>query len=176
MFFDAELEAQAGYEFYLMRHGIAAARTGTIDDFRRKLTPEGRDKMEKIAQGLRRLGVGLDWIVTSPVVRAVETAEIVAKSLPAKVPMDMCDELRPGKSHDDLLIFLGAQPERKRILLVGHEPDLSLLAGRLIGAGRNCNLGFKKGGCCLIRAERMPPRSQGHLIWWLTPRICRYMA
>src|SRR5579883_3144637 len=156
---EAKMEPAAGYEIYIMRHGIAGNRdtAGPVDDAKRRLTPEGREKMQKAAKGLKRLGLKLDWILSSPLLRAVETAEIVAESLPLKISIEVCEELRPGRSFDDLMVCLAAQPERKRILLVGHEPDPSLLAARLIGAGRNANFGFKKGGCCLIVADRLPP-------------------
>ena len=167
-----------GYEFYIMRHGIAAQRgsEGVFEDSKRKLTLEGREKMQEIAKALKRLGFVVDWIVTSPLVRAVETAQIIAASLDSKVPMDLCDELRPGEPPEKLLSILSKQPERKRILLVGHEPDLSILAARLMGAGRNANLAFKKGGCCLITSEEFPSSSEGQLVWWLTPRVLRAIA
>jgi phosphohistidine phosphatase SixA len=57
--------------------------------------------------------------------------------------------------------------------VVGHEPDLSELAARLIGAASHANLGLKKGGCCMVSFEEFPPRSPGQLEWWLTPRLMR---
>ena len=129
--------------------------------------------MKEIANGLKRLGVVVDWIVTSPLVRAVETAEIVTESLTPNAPMDFCDALRPGGSAEALVSFLAGHPNRKRVLVTGHEPDLSELAARLIGAGRHANLAFKKGGCCLVEFDQLPPKSPGELIWWATPRLLR---
>ena len=171
-------QGEGTYEFYILRHGIATERraNSSLDDTKRKLTPEGREKMQEIARGLKRVGMEVDWIVTSPLVRAVETAQIVSASLGLKVPMDFSDELRPGEPADKLLSFLAKQPERKRVLLVGHEPDLSMLAARLMGAGRDANLALKKGGCCLITSEEFPLKSPGQLVWWLTPRLLRAMA
>ncbi len=168
----------AGYEFYIMRHGVAVTRgsAGFADDSKRPLTPEGKKKMQEIAQGLRRLGFSPDWVVSSPLVRAVETGEIVVESLAGKVPMDFCDALRPGGSAEALVSFLAKHANRKRVLVVGHEPDLSAMAARLIGAGRSANLGFKKGGCCLITFSEFPPKSPGELVWWATPRILRKLA
>jgi len=168
---------QAGYEFYIMRHAIAVTRgsAGFSDDSKRPLTPEGKRKMREIAEGLTRMGFGVDWIVTSPLVRSVETAEIVAEVLGSNVPMDFCDALRPGGSAEALIAFLAKRPNRKRVLVVGHEPDLSEMAARLIGAGRHANLAFKKGGCCLITFDEFPPKSPGCLVWWLTPRLLRKM-
>lgn len=175
---DGQNDRPAAYEFYMMRHGAAVTRgtAGFSDDSKRPLTPEGKKKMQRIARGLRRLGFDPDWIVTSPLLRAVETAEIVAASLPTKVPLDLCDALRPAGSPESLVAFLAKHANRKRVLVVGHEPDLSQMAARLIGSSRHANLGFKKGGCCLITFTEFPPKSPGELVWWLTPRILRKLA
>jgi phosphohistidine phosphatase len=169
---------QTGYEFYIMRHGIAVTRgsAGFSDDSKRPLTPEGKQKMRQIVKGLSRLGFDVDWIVTSPLVRAAETAEIVAGLLGGNVPMDFCDALSPGGSAEALISFLAKRPNRKRVLVIGHEPDLSEMAARLLGAGRHANLAFKKGGCCLITFTEFPPKSPGQLAWWLTPRLLRKVA
>lgn len=169
---------QTGYEFYIMRHGIAVTRgsAGFSDDTKRPLTPEGKQKMRQIAEGLTRLGFDVDWIVTSPLVRAVETAEIVAKALASNVPVDFSDALRPGGSAEALISHLAKHRNRKRVLVVGHEPDLSEMAARLVGAGRHANFAFKKGGCCLITFDEFPPKSPGRLVWWLAPRLLRKLA
>ena len=164
----------AAYELYIMRHGIATERGhGTAGDFKRKLTPDGRAKVEKIAMGLTRLGVEFDCILTSPLVRALETAQIVLDTYQGKMPMEVHDGLRPGESADALLNFLSQQQQKaRRILLVGHEPDLSSFAARLLGAGES-NLVLKKGGCCLIELDEISIQSKGRLIWWLTPRVLK---
>jgi len=166
------------YELHVMRHGIAVSRgaTGVLNDSKRPLTPQGKSKVRQIAAGLSRLGVEFDWIVTSPFVRAVETAEIVADSSTVSVPVDFCEALTPGGTVEELIRFLAQHPERKRVLVVGHEPDLSQMAGRLIGAGRAAKLALKKGGCCLIAFDEFPPRSPGELVWWLPPRVLRRLA
>jgi len=168
----------AGYELYVMRHGIAVDRgsAGFSDDSKRPLTVEGKKKMKQIMAGLIKLGFDLDWIVSSPLVRARETAEIVAEELGTRPPLDLCDALGPGGSPESLISFLAKHSNRKRVLVVGHEPDLSELVARLIGAGRHTHFGFKKGGCCLITFLEFPPKSPGQLVWWLTPRLLRRMA
>lgn len=163
------------YQLFILRHGIAAQRSSplTSSDAVRPLTPKGRKRVALIAEGLHKLGYAFDWIVTSPLVRAAQTAEIVAASQRPNPPVDVCAALRPGTSREDVLAFLAKNPDRRRVMLVGHEPDLSTLAGRLIGAGRDANLEFKKGGCCLIEYDGLPARYSGRLVWWLTPRALR---
>jgi phosphohistidine phosphatase len=168
----------AEYEFYIMRHGLAETRevTTVLDDAKRPLTPEGREKLRVIASGLAKVGMEVDWIVSSPLVRAVQTAEIVADELDSNPPLDLCDALKPGGSPEALITFLAKRANRRRVLVVGHEPDLGELAARLIGAGRNANVPFKKGGCCLIEFSIFPPKSPGRLVWWLPPRVARKLA
>jgi phosphohistidine phosphatase len=162
-----------------MRHGIALDRNSPLasNDSARPLTPKGRTRVARIAEGLHKLGYAFDWIVTSPLVRAAETAEIVAASQKPNPPVDVCNALSPGGSPEDVLAevvaLLAKNPERRSVMLVGHEPDLSALAGRLIGTGRDANLEFKKGGCCLIEYDGPPGRYSGRLVWWLTPRALR---
>jgi phosphohistidine phosphatase len=163
------------YELYIMRHGLAAARDAStaMDDAKRPLTSEGKQKMREIAEGLVRADLQLDWIVSSPLVRAVETAEIVEEALGSKPPLETCDALSPGGAPEALITFLAKRSNRRRTLVVGHEPDLGELAARLIGAGRNAHMPFKKGGCCLITFSEFPPKTPGRLVWWLPPRMMR---
>ncbi|HUI42733.1 MAG TPA: phosphohistidine phosphatase SixA [Terriglobia bacterium] len=168
-----------GFELCLMRHGIAVDRAagGVLNDAERTLTPEGKERMQQIARGLAATGFTPDWVVSSPYLRAAETGEIVAASCArAAVPFDLCEALEPGGAVPGLLAFLARHSQRRRVLVVGHEPDLSEWAASLTGAGRHANFGFKKGGCCLICFEQSPPRPPGRLVWWLTPRVLRELA
>ncbi|HEV2424930.1 MAG TPA: phosphohistidine phosphatase SixA [Terriglobia bacterium] len=161
------------YEICIMRHGLAADRSTGQEDSRRPLTPEGKERMQKIAAGLLKTGFAPALILSSPYVRAMETAKIVAEAITPAPPLDRCEALQPGATPEDLVAFLARHPEHKRVLLVGHEPDLSALAARLTGAARQARFGFKKGGCCLIEFDGFPLRPPGQLIWWLTPRLLR---
>jgi len=175
----SEAEGQESeYELCIMRHGAAVARgeAGYADDAKRPLTEPGKRKMHEIAAGLKQAGFEADWIVSSPLVRAVETAKIAASALGPLAPLEISETLSPGSSAESLLAFLAKHKNRRRILVVGHEPDLSSLAARLVGAGRHANLAFKKGACCLISFREFPPKSPGQLVWWLTPRILRMLA
>lgn len=173
---DAKQDSARPYEIYLMRHGIAADSdsAGSSDDSSRPLTPEGKLKLRAIAKRLGRMDVEWDWVVTSPLKRAIETGDVVAEELGVAAPRDTCEALTPeGGSADKVIAFLARHPERSRVLLVGHEPSLSLLASELLGAGRAANFAFKKGGCCLITFDDFPSKAPGLLAWWLTPRLLR---
>jgi len=167
--------SQSQYELYLMRHGPAAKaiEPGFGNDFRRPLTAEGAEKVRKIGEGLKRLGLKPDWIVTGPLVRAVQTADILATALSPAFPVSSSDTLRPGCSAEGLVALLADHLDRRKVLAIGHEPDLSHLAARLIGSSEEARLTLKKGGCCLIALSELPPTSFGHLVWWATPRILR---
>lgn len=175
---EGRAETPADYELYIMRHGIAAERTASTvtADAKRPLTPDGKQKMREVAAGLARAVSEVDWIVSSPLTRAVETAEIAGDALDSKPPLDLCDALRPGGDPEALITFLAKRSNRRHVLVVGHEPDLGELAARLIGAGRSANVPFKKGGCCLISFSEFPPKTPGRLVWWLTPRLLRKLA
>ncbi|HEX5413913.1 MAG TPA: phosphohistidine phosphatase SixA [Terriglobia bacterium] len=162
------------YQLYVMRHGIAVARDDPNfpDDTQRPLTPEGRKKLRAVAKGLSRLGLSVDSIITSPLVRASETAALVAEVLDSGVKVEPSDFLRPGGSLQALLASLGKRNDQRSVLVVGHEPDLSDGVAKLIGNTR-ASFQFKKGGCCRIDFDKFPPRPPGKLIWWLTPRVMR---
>jgi phosphohistidine phosphatase len=166
----------AQYQICIMRHGVATEQGhGTADDFNRKLTSEGRAEVEKVARGLRQMDVEFDWIVTSPLLRALETAQMVASVYGDRVPFDVTDELRPGKPGDALLNLLCKHPARNTTLLVGHEPDLGIFAARLLHCA-DLDLNFKKAGCCLIGMDDLSPKTTGQLLWWATPRMLKLIA
>jgi phosphohistidine phosphatase len=163
-----------GYQLYVMRHGIAVARgdPNFPDDAMRPLTPEGKKKLKAIAKGLFRLGLCMDSIISSPLVRASETAAVVAEVFGPGITVERSDFLRPGGSLQALLTSLSKRRDHHSVLVVGHEPDLSEGVAKLIGNAR-ANFQFKKGGCCRIDFDKFPPGPPGKLVWWLTPRVMR---
>lgn len=169
---------------YLMRHGIAAdlGVGGVIRDSDRSLTPEGRVKLQQAAEGMRRLEMKFNVIFTSPLLRARQTAEVVADSLDLQHKVKVIETLAPGRGLEgaefgraELFLEMGAYTF-DRALIVGHQPDLSELASYLLTGNLNLNVEFKKGSICAIEVSSLPPRGPGLLRWLLTPRQLRQIG
>lgn len=162
-------------EIYLVRHAIAAERgEDWPDDDKRPLTARGVARFKESVTGLARLDVAVDEIFTSPLVRAKQTAELLAAGLPGKPSVKVLDALSPGHAPGSVLAQLAKAAKRRRIALVGHEPGLGELAAHLIGAGRA--LPFKKGGVCRIDVESLTSRRAGALSWFVTPKVLRGLS
>ncbi len=160
------------FELYLIRHAIAAERGDAWpDDTKRPLTDEGIDRMRKAVRGLARLDVAIDVVCTSPLVRARQTADIVAAALDPRPALVTIEALAPGGSYAALMAEIEKHARRARLALVGHEPGLGELAGRLIGSRHAIE--FKKGAVCRIDLDQIPPAGPGSLRWFLTPRMLR---
>ena len=157
---------------YLVRHAIAAERGPDYPrDDERPLTPVGRKRMKGVVAGWERLKPELDLILTSPLVRAQSTAEIVRRGLNEEIPLERSQSLAPGHEPADVAKALGRHKKAGAIALVGHEPDLGQLAAWLIGAREP--LPFKKGGIARIDVPALPPSQNGRLVWFATPRMLR---
>ena len=162
----------ATLELYLIRHGIAADRGEDYpDDSKRPLTSRGIARLKKEAKALDDLGVGFDLMITSPLVRARQTADVLAESLKSKPAVMTSDSLAPAGTPAAVIQELGKHARKARIALVGHEPNIGELAARLIG-GRT-PLEFKKGAICRIDFAVLPPKGLGQLRWFVTPRMLR---
>jgi phosphohistidine phosphatase len=162
-------------ELYLIRHGVAAERGDEYpDDSKRPLTAQGITGLRKGARALDALGVRIDQIVTSPLVRTRQTADLIAESLKSRPPVATSDALAPAGTPGAVMQEIAKHAKKGNVALVGHEPNLGELAARLIGA--RAALQFKKGGICRIDFETVPPKGTGQLRWFLTPRILRKLA
>ena len=160
------------FALYLIRHGLAAERGENYpDDTKRPLTSDGMQKLRKEAKALLALDINFDVILTSPLVRTRQTAEIIAAAFKSPPPIVNLPALAPGGSHSAIVEELAKQQRRHRLALVGHEPGIGEFAGRLIGLRRP--LEFKKGAICRIDVTALPPTGPGRLRWLLTPRILR---
>ena len=161
---------------YLLRHAIAVDRGSAayVDDDR-PLTEEGAEKMSKAAKGLASLIPDIDVILTSPLIRAHDTANIAARALRAENKVQVCKELSSGSSVKNLMTYLSKFRSLNSIMLVGHQPDLGFIASLLLGSDSSI-IEFKKGSLCCIEVSTLPPRSKGTLIWHLQPKHLRALA
>ena len=162
-------------ELYLIRHGVAAERGKEWpDDSQRPLTPEGIGRLRKAVRGLNRIDVNFDQIVTSPLVRTRQTADVFAEELKSKPPIVTSDALAPAGTPAAVVQEITHHVRKARVALVGHEPNLGELAAQLIGA--RTPLEFKKGGVCRIDFDMLPPKGGGMLRWFLTPKMLRELG
>jgi phosphohistidine phosphatase len=162
-------------ELYLVRHAIAADRGSEWpDDNKRPLTERGINRFKDGVKGLRRLDVALDEIFTSPLLRAKQTAELLAAGLEGKPPIKVLDALAPGHTPSAVMTQLARVAKRRRIALVGHEPDLGETAARWLGA--RGQVAFRKGAVCAIEVDSATPAGPGTLQWLLPPRVLRHLA
>lgn len=159
---------------YLVRHAIAAERGEKYpDDTVRPLTRDGIARMRKASGGFATLDPKVEVILSSPLVRARRTAEILATVLGPDIAVEMCDELSPGQSPAGVARALTAHASRHVVALVGHEPDLGELAARLLGM--RGPIEFKKGAMCAIELKALPPTGPGSLRWFVPPKMLRRM-
>lgn len=165
----------ATIELYLIRHGLAAERGDDYpDDAKRPLTAEGVSRLRQGAKGLRMLGVSFDQILTSPLVRARQTAEVFAQMQDDKPPVAQIEALSPSGTPTQVIHTLAEYSRRKVIALVGHEPSIGELAAKLLGA--RTAIPFKKGAVCRIDFDALPPGKPGQLIWFATPKMLRKLT
>ena len=162
-------------ELYLIRHGIAAERGDDYpDDSKRPLTSAGISRLRKEAKALDAMDVGFDHIITSPLVRTRQTADVFAETLKTKPSVSQSDALAPAGTPVAIIQEIGKHSKKGRIALVGHEPNIGELAARLIGA--RAPLEFKKGAICRIDFDVLPPKGTGQLRWFVTAKMLREIA
>jgi phosphohistidine phosphatase len=156
---------------FIVRHGIAeeSAKGG---DRARELSEEGRRKMKDAASGFARLDLQVDHIFSSPLVRAVQTAEILARAIDKGHSIEKMEELSPAHSPEEVLNRLRELKHAGNVMLAGHEPNCGELAAHLLG---NAVVEFKKGAICLIETDSITA-GNGILIWHLSPQALRLMA
>jgi phosphohistidine phosphatase len=153
-------------KLYFLRHGIADwPDWDPARDSERPLTDEGLRKMKAEAEAIDRLNLKLSAVLSSPYTRAQQTAESVAQRLGLNVIEEPA--LAAGFNIGDLPDLLQRYAQAQSLMLVGHEPDFSLIIGQLIGGGR---VVMKKGSLARVDLQAiMPPR--GELVWLLAPKV-----
>ncbi len=160
-------------KIYLVRHSNAVepGAPGYEEDSLRPLTEKGRDKMKEIAYALKALELKPDLIVSSPYLRARETAEILAKVLKYRKEPTLSDTLVPAGSADGIIGEINEKYSVDELVLVGHEPCLSVLIGTLVSGNPDIALDLKKGGVCCLSADNLRTERKAVLEWLLTPKI-----
>lgn len=161
----------------LLRHGPAGTADAKRwpDDRERPLSAIGKKRTRKAALGIARLEPKLGRIWTSPLVRARETAERLAAAYDPKPKIVVVDALAPGIDIWRELISESRRTPGEVLALVGHEPDLGMLAGRLVGREATA-LPLKKAGACRIDTSGLLRGGSGTLEWFLPPRILRLLG
>jgi len=166
---------------YILRHGIAEDEAPKGDDRARRLTPRGRAKMRATAEGMHKLGLRFDVILTSPLVRAVETAAILAGVYAGKPAPQELPALAAGTPPAETVRALRPFARHDHVVIVGHEPGLSGVASLLLtGSPTGASIELKKGGMIaldtgqLLRASGAATRG-ATLLWHVTPRQLRRM-
>ena len=158
-------------ELFIIRHGIAHDHAPSGEDSDRQLTSEGIDNIKHTARALEQLDLTFDLILSSPYVRAWQTAAIIAKQLDLQDELEECPQLASGEPAEPLLAEI-ARRSRKAgsILLAGHEPDLSQLISLYISGGNRVPVLMKKGSLAKISFPGAVGPGKGILEWLLAPK------
>ena len=164
---------------YVLRHGVAV-EPGTLghgNDSERPLIPKGERRLRSAAAAMKKMDLSFDLILSSPFLRAGQTAEIIAEKLKLKKRLQFSDALTPGGSMGDLVKQLnGWKPAPESVLLVGHEPYLSGLIALLVSGDERAAIEMKKGGLCKLETDSLRAGGCARLIWLLTPSQMELMV
>lgn len=153
---------------YIIRHGAAGKRLEDESlDEARPLTKKGKDRMKDIAKGLKDMGVSFDKLITSPLPRCAETADILMKCS-AEDPQ-ATDLLKPGASSDDLIGYLNTLDGADAVAIVGHEPFLSEFASYCMSKSKTSFIVLKKGGIIAMDVDGMLKPGTCKLEWLMGP-------
>jgi phosphohistidine phosphatase len=158
---------------YIVRHAIAVERgtPGYEEDGQRPLTDAGRRKMKKIVKGLSQLDLDLDLILSSPYVRARDTAKILAGEYKLKGKVALSDNLIPPGNFEKLIEEIHQKYNVNNLALVGHEPMLSSLVSWLTTGNTDLRLTLKKGGVAFLSTDNLYQDGHATLEWLLTPAL-----
>lgn len=148
---------------YLVRHAVAIERSGMTPDASRYLTPQGRSAFRKIARRVRKAGIAPEVIFTSPLLRAVQTAEILAERLKHEGPVVVASELSPGFDDRALRSLLADAGNLSEAAFVGHEPDLGDLAATLLSLRGGFPL--RKGAVVALEVTGGSRKGAGKFLW-----------
>jgi phosphohistidine phosphatase len=166
-------------KIHVLRHGSAVepGTPGYENDAGRPLIPKGKRQLQQTAAAMKQMGLRFDLILSSPYLRAKQTAEITAQSLKLKRRLRISEALAPDGSPRILIRqLIELKPAPESVLLVGHEPCLSGLVSLLTTGGTDLMMDFKKGGLCKLEAGELSHERCATLVWLLTPRQMKLMT
>ena len=163
---------------FLLRHGLAVERDEfdfARDEFR-PLTPKGKKQLSHVAAAMRALELDFELVLSSPLVRARQTAEIIAAELKLQKRLVFADELKPGGDAKKLVNKIaGLKKVPGNVLLVGHEPDFSELISLFVTGDTGAGFSLKKGGLARLEVEKLRASKCAILAWLLTPAQMKLM-
>ena len=155
---------------YLMRHADAGLpRDNPSLDAKRSLVKDGKDQCILMAALLGALKVQVDVVLSSPLKRAMQTAQLVSTELGFEGKIEICAALNPEASYIEFQKMLGKYADCEGVLAVGHNPSLFQSLGRLVTGNGGANLRVRKGSVARIDLDRHPPQLQ----WLIDPRMAR---
>ena len=165
-------------ELYVLRHGEAGKRIPSgSKDSERPLTVAGLEEVEEVASALAELGVSFDFVATSPLKRARQTADAVAKVLKVKKgSVEEWGELKPEGRRPDLYRKLSQFKPESSVLVVGHEPYLSTMVSEIAFGSGAGGIVLKKAGLAKLTVTSFQPKIKGELRWLLTPKHLKKVA
>lgn len=157
---------------YLMRHANAGLRRGSpLLDAKRGLIKEGKEQCMLMARVLSALKVQIDVIVSSPLKRALQTAQFVGTELGYDSMVEISPALEPDARYSDFQDMLARYADREGILVVGHNPNVFQFLGKMITGNGGAAIRMRKGSIARVDMNQHPPRLQ----WLLDPRTCRML-
>jgi len=157
---------------YLMRHANAGiSRDNPILDAKRGLIKEGKEQCMLMARVMSALKVQVDVIASSPLKRALQTAQFVGTEMGYDAKVEISPALRPEADYLAFQQLLEKYADREGVLLVGHNPNLFKFLGRIITGNGGAGIRMRKGSVARIDMERHPPLLQ----WLIDPRMARWI-
>lgn len=153
---------------YVVRHAEAVEESDTLQDQWRFLTEEGRSSAKKMSSSIAKYGPKTRLTITSPLTRAVQTAEIMAEKACHKNVVVASELLLPGADTGNLITHLKGCRDARRVMLVGHEPQLGLLVAKLLGCEDNV-ISLKKGACVTLKLNPDTHDKPAAFLWYLAP-------
>ncbi|MGA3045066.1 MAG: phosphohistidine phosphatase SixA [Terracidiphilus sp.] len=155
---------------YLMRHASAGIpRDNPVLDAKRSLIKEGKDQCMLMARMLNALKVQVDVVVSSPLKRAMQTAQFVGTEMGYEAKVEIGKALAPEAAYADFQKLIAKYADREGVLMVGHNPNIFQFVGRIVTGNGGAAIRMRKGSVARIDMDRHPPILQ----WLIDPRMAR---